>query len=235
MCVLKRLPCQSKPDSSLTCYYLPAFFVVLCVPRQFWVLVNFSNSKVGLMGRTATSETIEHSFCLAGFAIINLEAGLMVRWLWIKDDLEYAGFCTWPGSWNDCFVLLYISFLSEMWAAEPPVVSHTPMRSVRPYWKSWSPGRGGQKNRHFTAHRALAHREKSGCSHTIWKCLVKTLRLLVCSRRVWLLPLVLNVFCAIPHARRWGAQRSFFHAFNLTYIKCIQSCAVYGTFLMNCF
>lgn len=106
VCVLKRLPCQSKPDSSLTCYYLPAFFVVPCVSRQFWVLVNFSNSKVGLMGRTATSETIEHTFCLAGFAIINLEAGLMVRWLWIKDDLEYAGFCTWPGSWNDCFVLL---------------------------------------------------------------------------------------------------------------------------------
>lgn len=99
---------------------------------------------------------------------------------------------------------------------EPPVGSHTPMRSVRPYWKSWSPERGGHKNRHFTAHRALAHGEKSGCSHTIWKCLVKTLRLLVCSGRVRLLPRVLNVFCAIPHARRRGAHCSFMHLTSLT-------------------
>lgn len=94
--------------------------------------------------------------------------------------------------------------------------------------------RGGHKNRHLTTHRALARRKKSGCSHAIWKCLVKTLCLLVCSGPVRLLPCVLNVFCAMPHARRRGAQRSFSHAFDLTYIKCIKSCAVYGKFLMNC-
>lgn len=133
VCVcVKRLPCQSKPDSSRTRYYLPTFFfVVPCVSRQFWVLVNFSNSKVGL---TETAEHVLDHCCVLSGRVFHYKCRG-----WVNGTLTLNK--RWSGICRSGFLYLtrqlewlFCAFLDPVsqWDVScwyRPVGSHTPTRS----------------------------------------------------------------------------------------------------------